>query len=244
MPIVSVRQLSKSYGENTVIDHLDLDIDQSSVVAVLGRSGSGKSTLLRCIGGLEVFQTGQVACGDQVLLPMQAADQSYFRNIGIVFQHFNLFPHLTALSNVTIALRKVQRLDKELVAKRGRKALETVGLWEKASAYPARLSGGQQQRVAIARALALEPKILLLDEVTSALDPELVEEVIGVLRSLAERGDTMLLVTHDIRFAQTVADHVVFMHKGKIHEQGKAHEVIRQPKTDEFAQFLGIANKL
>jgi polar amino acid transport system ATP-binding protein len=119
-------------------------------------------------------------------------------------------------------------------------ALEIVGLWEKKDAYPARLSGGQQQRVAIARALALQPKILLLDEVTSALDPELVEEVVGVLRSLAKRGHTMLLVTHDIRFAQTVADHIVFMHKGKIHEQGPAHELIRQPRTDELAQFLGM----
>ena len=227
MPLVSVRQLSKSYGKNTVINGLDLDIEESSVVAVMGRSGSGKSTLLRCIGGLEIFQSGQLTTG-------------YFRNIGIVFQHFNLFPHLTALSNVTIALRKVQGLSKNVVMERGRAALETVGLWEKADAYPARLSGGQQQRVAIARALALEPKILLLDEVTSALDPELVEEVIGVLRSLAERGHTMLLVTHDIRFAETVADHIVFMHKGKIHEQGNAREIIRQPKTDELAQFLGF----
>jgi polar amino acid transport system ATP-binding protein len=240
MPLVSVRQLSKSYGKNTVIDGLDLDIEKSSVVAVMGRSGSGKSTLLRCIGGLEIFQSGQLTCGDQELKAHQAADKGYFRNIGVVFQHFNLFPHLTALSNVTIALRKVQGLSKNVVMERGRAALETVGLWEKADAYPARLSGGQQQRVAIARALALEPKILLLDEVTSALDPELVEEVIGVLRSLAERGHTMLLVTHDIRFAETVADHIVFMHKGKIHEQGAAREIIRQPKTDELAQFLGL----
>jgi polar amino acid transport system ATP-binding protein len=223
-----------------VLDGLSLDIEKSSVVAILGRSGSGKSTLLRCIGGLEVFQSGQVKCDTQELKANQAADKSYFRNIGVVFQHFNLFPHLTALSNVTIALRKVQKLAKEVVDERGRRALETVGLWDKADAYPARLSGGQQQRVAIARALALEPKILLLDEVTSALDPELVEEVIGVLRSLAERGHTMLLVTHDIRFAQTVADQIVFMHQGKIHEQGNAREIIRQPRTDELAQFLGI----
>lgn len=240
MPLVSVRQLSKSYGANKVIDGLEMDIQEGSVVAVLGRSGSGKSTLLRCIGGLEVFEAGQLTCGDRALKAHQSADQGYFSNIGIVFQHFNLFPHLTALSNVTIALRKVQRLSADVVAERGRVALETVGLWEKKDAYPARLSGGQQQRVAIARALALEPKILLLDEVTSALDPELVEEVVGVLRALAKRGHTMLLVTHDIRFAQTVADHIVFMHKGKIHEQGPAHELIRQPRTDELAQFLGM----
>jgi polar amino acid transport system ATP-binding protein len=240
MPLVSVRHLSKSYGSSLVLDSLSLDIEKSSVVAVLGRSGSGKSTLLRCVGGLEVFQSGQVSCDTQELKAHQAADKSYFRNIGVVFQHFNLFPHLTALSNVTIALRKVQKLSKQVVEERGRRALETVGLWDKAHAYPARLSGGQQQRVAIARALALEPKILLLDEVTSALDPELVEEVIGVLRSLAERGHTMLLVTHDIRFAQTVADQIVFMHQGKIHEQGPAREIIRQPRTDELAQFLGI----
>lgn len=240
MPLVSVRQLSKSYGANKVIDGLEMDIQEGSVVAVLGRSGSGKSTLLRCIGGLEEFEAGQLTCGDRALKANQSADQGYFSNIGIVFQHFNLFPHLTALSNVTIALRKVQRLSADVVAERGRMALEIVGLWEKKDAYPARLSGGQQQRVAIARALALQPKILLLDEVTSALDPELVEEVVGVLRSLAKRGHTMLLVTHDIRFAQTVADHIVFMHKGKIHEQGPAHELIRQPRTDELAQFLGM----
>jgi polar amino acid transport system ATP-binding protein len=239
MALVSVRNLSKRYGQLPVLDGLSTEIAAGEVVAIVGRSGSGKSTLLRCIGGLEVFQAGDVKCGEAALAAGQVAGKDYFRNVGIVFQHFNLFPHLTVFSNVTIALRQVQKLEKSVANERATEALRTVGLLEKSAAYPARLSGGQQQRVAIARALALKPKIMLLDEVTSALDPELVDEVTTVLRGLAEQGNTMLIVTHDIQFAASVADRIVFMHAGRIHEEGTSSDLLSRPQTEEFIRFLG-----
>ncbi|MEQ1954641.1 amino acid ABC transporter ATP-binding protein [Mesorhizobium sp. CN2-181] len=239
MALVSVRNLSKQYGQLPVLDGMSTEIAAGEVVAIVGRSGSGKSTLLRCVGGLEVFQAGEVMCGDAALTAGQVAGKDYFRNVGIVFQQFNLFPHLTVFSNVTIALRQVQKLKKPVAAERATQALRTVGLLEKSDVYPARLSGGQQQRVAIARALALKPKIMLLDEVTSALDPELVEEVTNVLRGLAEQGNTMLIVTHDIQFAASVADRIVFMHAGRIHEEVKPTDLLSRPQTEELVRFLG-----
>jgi polar amino acid transport system ATP-binding protein len=225
----------KRFGNSTVLKDLSLELMPGEVVAILGRSGSGKSTLLRCLAGLESIDGGEIELlGRRIDRPRQLQGQ-----VGFVFQHFNLFPHLTALGNITVALRWVRKLDRHAADERGRAALADVGLADKANERPARLSGGQQQRVAIARSIVMEPKLMLFDEATSALDRELVAEVLAVIRNLAERGMTMLIVTHELHFAQGVADRILFLDAGAIAEEGAAEKILRQPKTRALQQFLG-----
>jgi polar amino acid transport system ATP-binding protein len=209
-------------------------------VAVVGRSGSGKSTLLRCIAGLETVQGGRIeVCGHEVGLPGSAARAQLRRDVGMVFQSYNLFPHLTVERNITLALTLVKKESKEAARKRAADVLALVGLTDKLRSYPEQLSGGQQQRVAIARSLALQPQVMLFDEVTSALDPELTAEVLAVMEDLARRGMTMISVTHEMGFARRVADLVVFMHQGKVWEIGPTADLFANPKTAEFKQFVG-----
>ncbi|SBN63269.1 polar amino acid transport system ATP-binding protein [Curtobacterium sp. 9128] len=246
---ISIRGAVKAFGDNRVVDGIDLDLAAGSVTAILGPSGSGKSTLLRAINHLEPPDRGVVTIGDETIgvrlvpgsgrykeLPERAILRQRAR-IGFVFQHFNLFPHLTALENVIEGLvASGVRVASARV--RGIALLEQVGLGDRADARPRQLSGGQQQRVAIARALALEPEVLLLDEPTSALDPELVGEVLGVIRSLAASGTTLVIVTHEVAFAREVADHVVFLDHGRIVEQGPPSQVIDAPRHDRTRAFL------
>ncbi|MEM9144990.1 MAG: amino acid ABC transporter ATP-binding protein [Pseudomonadota bacterium] len=236
-PILDIRALHKSFGATAVLQGIDLAVAQGELVFIIGPSGSGKSTLLRCCNRLEEPSAGSIMVdGADIMAP--GVDLNAMRlRMGMVFQSFNLYPHMTALGNVTLALRKVQRQARAEAEERGRAALAQVGLAEKARSYPAQLSGGQQQRVAIARALALEPKIMLFDEPTSALDPELVGSVLTVMRSLREQGMTMLVVSHEMRFARDAADRVIFMDGGRIVEQGPPGALFgapREPRTQAF----------
>ncbi len=238
MSLVELRQVVKRYGTHTVLDQVDLRVESGEIVAVIGRSGSGKSTLLRCINGLEPVQAGEVEV-DGVAVHRPGADLRGLRaRVGFVFQSYNLFPHLTAEKNITLGPRIVQGVDPTRATELARQALRRVGLEEKMQAYADELSGGQQQRVAIARCLAMSPKLMLFDEITSALDPELVGEVLKVLEDMARDGMTMLLVTHEMNFARRVADRVVFMHQGKVWEQGPAEQIFAEPRTDALRQFL------
>ncbi|WP_395111546.1 amino acid ABC transporter ATP-binding protein [Actinomadura sp. SCN-SB] len=235
---IEITDLRKSFGANEVLRGIDLDVRAGEVVCVIGPSGSGKSTLLRCVNLLEEPSSGTVrVTGVEVTDPEVDID-AVRRRIGMVFQSFNLFPHLTALGNVTIAQRKVLRRGKAEAERTAREVLERVGLADKLASYPARLSGGQQQRVAIARSLAMGPEVMLFDEPTSALDPELVGDVLGVMRELAEDGMTMLVVTHEMSFAREVADRVVFMDDGVIVEEGPPSQVIDAPRHDRTRAFL------
>jgi polar amino acid transport system ATP-binding protein len=236
--LVELRQVVKRYGAHTVLDQVDLQVEAGEIVAIIGRSGSGKSTLLRCINGLEPVQAGEVVV-DGVAVHQPGADLRGLRaRVGFVFQSYNLFPHLTAEKNITLGPRIVQGVDPTRATELARHALRRVGLEEKMRAYADELSGGQQQRVAIARCLAMSPKLMLFDEITSALDPELVGEVLKVLEDMARDGMTMLLVTHEMNFARRVADRVVFMHQGKVWEQGPAEQIFAEPRTDALRQFL------
>lgn len=238
MSLVELRQVVKRYGNHTVLDHVDLQVQAGEIVAIIGRSGSGKSTLLRCINGLEPVQGGEVHV-DGVAVHQRGSDLRGLRaRVGFVFQSYNLFPHLTVQDNVTLGLRIVQKVGSKEASDVARQALRRVGLEDKMAAYADELSGGQQQRVAIARSLAMSPRIMLFDEITSALDPELVGEVLKVLETMAGEGMTMLLVTHEMNFARRVADRVVFMHQGKVWEQGPAEQVFAEPQTDALRQFL------
>jgi len=231
-PVLSVRGLVKSYGERTVLDGVDLDVAEHQVVVLIGASGSGKSTLLRCVDLLEDIDDGQIFLdGTDISDPRIDADAAR-RAMGMVFQSFNLFPHMTALANVALAPRVVHRSSRIAAEERGRELLARVGLSEKADAYPDRLSGGQQQRVAIARALAYDPRLLLLDEITSALDPELVGDVLDLVGELAESGRTIVMATHEMGFARQVADVVCFLDGGRIIESGSAAEVLTNPQQD------------
>ncbi len=238
-PIVRIQALRKRFGENEVLKGIDLDVQAGEVVAIIGKSGSGKSTLLRCINGLEVFQQGALKVDGQ---PLKHGDAKAMRalrqHVGMIFQSFNLFPHLTVGRNVMLAPTLVKARDGEASASQARALLERVGLAEKFDAWPDQLSGGQQQRVAIARALAMEPSVMLCDEITSALDPELVGEVLRVVERLAEEGMTLMMVTHEMNFARKVADRVVFMHAGRIHEMGPPQQLFGAPQTPELQQFL------
>ena len=238
-PIVDIRGLRKRYGSLEVLKGIDLAVAPGEVVAIIGKSGSGKSTLLRCINGLEVFQEGSLSVDGQPLKSGDAAAMRALRQrVGMVFQSFNLFPHLSVGRNILLApgLVKGQRgAEAEAMARR---LLDRVGLADKYEAWPDQLSGGQQQRVAIARALAMQPAVLLCDEITSALDPELVGEVLKVVAGLAADGMTLLMVTHEMNFARQVADRVVFMHAGRIHEMGPPAELFGRPRTPELQQFL------
>lgn len=241
--MIRIRGLQKSYGDHAVLRGIDFDVLPSQVVVVIGPSGSGKSTLLRCCNGLEVAQGGTVEICGQMLqnegeqLP-EAALNRLRMQVGMVFQGFNLFPHLSVLENLMLAPLQLKRARRPEARDRAMQLLERVGLSHKAEAYPAQLSGGQQQRVAIARALAMEPKLMLFDEPTSALDPELVGEVLAVMKQLAGEGMTMLVVTHEMGFAREVADELVFMDAGVVVERGNPREVMSDPKHDRTKAFL------
>ena len=235
---IELRGLRKSFGDNEVLKGVDLQVRTRDVVCVIGASGSGKSTLLRCVNRLEEPTAGQVLI-DGIDITHPDCDLDLVRQrIGMVFQQFNLFPHLTVMGNVTLAQRKVLGRSEGEAREVAMARLERVGLAEKADAYPAQLSGGQQQRVAIARALAMDPEMMLFDEATSALDPELVGEVLDVMRTLASEGMTMLVVTHEMGFARRVADRVVFMDQGVIAEEGPPDQVLGSPSTPRLQQFL------
>jgi polar amino acid transport system ATP-binding protein len=237
-PLLRVRGLRKTFGSTVVLDDLDLDVDPHEVVVLIGASGSGKSTLLRCVDLLEQVDDGVVELeGRDVADPRVDADAVRAR-MGIVFQSFNLFPHLTVLDNVTLAPRKVHGTPREQAEEEALAMLQRVGLRDKARAHPDELSGGQQQRVAIARALVNDPVLMLFDEVTSALDPELVGEVLAMLRDLKSEGMTMLVATHEMGFARQVADRVCFLHAGRVLEQGPAEQVLGDPRHERTRQFL------
>jgi polar amino acid transport system ATP-binding protein len=239
MALVEIRDLRKSFGTNEVLKGITLDVAAGEVIAIIGKSGSGKSTLLRCINGLESFQAGSLQVEGQALQHGNAAAMRQLRQrVGMIFQSFNLFPHLTVGKNIMLAPTLVKQADKGAAAEQARKLLARVGLAEKFDAFADQLSGGQQQRVAIARALAMEPAVLLCDEITSALDPELVGEVLNVVQALAEEGMTLLMVTHEMGFARKVADRVVFMHQGRVHEMGPPAALFGSPQTPELKQFL------
>ena len=239
MSLVEISSLRKSFGTNEVLKGIDLQVQAGEVIAIIGKSGSGKSTLLRCINGLEEFQSGALTVDS---LPLQYNDAAAMRvlrqKVGMIFQSFNLFPHLTVGQNIMLAPKLVKQTSQADGVAQARKLLERVGLAEKFDALPDELSGGQQQRVAIARALAMQPAVLLCDEITSALDPELVGEVLRVVESLAAEGMTLLMVTHEMAFARKVAQRVIFMHQGRVHEMGTPAALFGCPQTPELQQFL------
>ncbi len=238
MSFVELKSVVKRYGQHTVLQDVSLKVERGEIIAIIGRSGSGKSTLLRCINGLEPVQAGEVWV-DGVAVHDPSSDMRALRaHVGIVFQSFNLFPHLTVERNITLGPTIVKGVSKSDAAKLARDALRKVGLEEKIGAFADQLSGGQQQRVAIARSLAMAPNIMLFDEITSALDPELVGEVLLVLEAMARDGMTMLLVTHEMNFARRVAHRVVFMNQGRVWEQGPSSEFFASPKTEELKSFL------
>lgn len=236
--MIEIENVQKSFGDFKVLDDVSLSVQTGEVVSIIGGSGSGKSTLLMCINGLEPIQGGKIIV-DGVEVHAKGTDLNKLRtNIGIVFQQWNAFPHLTVLENVTLAPRKVLGKSRAEAEEIGRKQLEHVGLGDKLSTYPGKLSGGQQQRMAIARALAMSPKYMLFDEVTSALDPQLVGEVLDTMRLLAKEGMTMILVTHEMAFAREVSDRVAFFKAGKMHEIGTPDQIFGNPQRPETAQFL------
>ena len=237
-PVVQLEAVRKSFGDNLVLDGVDLTVSAGEVLVVIGPSGSGKSTLLRCVNLLEPLDSGRIFFEGEEITAKGAPVSRIRQRIGIVFQQFNLFPHLTALDNLTLAARRVRKMPRAEAEKRAHELLARVGLAEKAGQHPHQLSGGQQQRVAIARALMMEPHVMLFDEVTSALDPELVGEVLVVMRDLARDGMTMLVVTHEMSFARDVGDRVIFMDGGRIVEQGDPEEVLDRPREERTRQFL------
>jgi ABC-type polar amino acid transport system ATPase subunit len=236
--MIELEGVRKSFGDNLVLDGIDLSVDPGEVLVVIGPSGSGKSTLLRCVNLLEPIDEGRIFFEGQEITARGVRVDRVRQRIGIVFQQFNLFPHLRTIDNVTIAARRVGKIPKGEAVKRAHELLEQVGLDGKARSYPHQLSGGQQQRVAIARALMMRPHVMLFDEVTSALDPELVGEVLVVMRDLAQDGMTMLVVTHEMQFARDVGDRLIFMDGGKIVEEGQPIEVLDRPKAERTRRFL------
>lgn len=245
--IIRLEGLSKTYGEHCVLPGIDLSVCQGEVLAIIGPSGSGKSTLLRSINYIETPTSGRIRVDDVSVEVGKNDDVGKIRqlraNLGMVFQSFNLFPHMTVLQNVALPQQRVLKRSREEAEEIGRKLLARVGLADKANQYPVRCSGGQQQRVAIARALALEPKVMLFDEPTSALDPELGVEVLNVMRELAESGMTMLVVTHEMGFAENVSDHALIMADGVILENGPSRDVIRNPQSERARRFLSAVNE-
>ncbi|WP_034298963.1 amino acid ABC transporter ATP-binding protein [Herbaspirillum sp. RV1423] len=239
MPIVEIDNITKSFGSNQVLNGISLSVERGQVIAVIGRSGSGKSTMLRCINGLETIDGGSITVAGHKLTARHEHLIALRKDVGMVFQHYNLFPHLTVEENVMLSPRIVKKVATEKARETAIKVLQQVGLDHKRDAYPEQLSGGQQQRVAIARSLAMEPQVMLFDEVTSALDPELTQEVLKVMEELARGGMTMLLVTHEMEFARRVADLTVFMHQGKVWEARPSREFFADPQTPEARQFIG-----
>lgn len=246
-PILTIRGLEKSFGDNHVLRGIDLEVRQGDCIAILGASGSGKSTFLRCLNFMEIPSDGEVTYAGKTIGTARTGKPRLYpeseltkvrQKVGMVFQQFNLFPHMTVLGNVTEGLRTVQGMDMASAEKRAQTELERVGLAEKANEYPSHLSGGQKQRVAIARALALAPDVMLFDEPTSALDPELVGEVLNVIRGIAEDGRTMLLVTHEVGFAYHVANRVIFIADGIIQEEGPPEQVLKNPQNPRTQAFL------
>lgn len=247
-PLLKINNLHKQYGQVEVLKGIDLTLSRGDVVTLIGSSGSGKTTLLRCVNLLEEFQQGDIFLNGQAIGYHQQQNKrirhpekviAQHRSMtGMAFQQFNLFPHLTALQNVTLGLLKVKKMSKSEAVDAAEHWLERVGLLARRDHYPGQLSGGQQQRVAIARAIAMNPSLMLFDEVTSALDPELVGEVLAVIKSLVEDGMTMLLVTHEMRFAYEVSDRIVFMNQGRIEEEGSPKQLFHQPVSPRLAEFI------
>jgi polar amino acid transport system ATP-binding protein len=238
MSLVELSEVVKRYGANTVLNRVSLAVERGEIIAVIGRSGSGKSTLLRCINGLEPIQEGRIVFDGQTVNDPATDLRKLRQRVGIVFQSFNLFPHLSVEKNITLAPRVVKGMEPGAARELALSVLARVGLAEKIDAYPDQLSGGQQQRVAIARSLAMQPQLMLFDEITSALDPELTGEVLKVLEQVAGEGMTMMLVTHEMGFARRVATRLIFMHEGRIWEEGRAAEVLAKPRTPELETFL------
>jgi ABC-type polar amino acid transport system ATPase subunit len=237
-PVLELRGLRKSFGEHEVLRGIDLTVDRHEVICVIGASGSGKSTLLKTVNLLEGIDDGQVLLqGTDISDPRVDVDATRAR-IGVVFQQFNLFPHVTVLDNVTLASRKVHGVDRATAEQTARRLLDRIGLADFAGSYPDRLSGGQQQRVAIVRAIASDPELLLLDEVTSALDPMLVGEVLDLVTELKQQGSTILMTTHEMHFARNVADRIVFLHRGEVVEQGTSAAVLDAPQHPALVEFL------
>ena len=237
-PIIELRNVSKSFGRLRVLNHVDLEIASGEVVVICGPSGSGKSTLLRCINGLEHIDEGQIVIEGEVVDRSPSMVRRLSPKVGMVFQSFNLFPHLTILQNLLLAPTRVSKVARDEAAARAQRLLRLVGISEKADAYPDMLSGGQQQRVAIARALCMQPDVMLFDEPTSALDPEMINEVLDVMKNLASEGMTMAVVTHEMGFAREVADRIVFMDAGQIVETGEPAAFFTNPREDRTRRFI------
>jgi polar amino acid transport system ATP-binding protein len=236
--LVELHNVVKRFGANTVLDRVSLSLEAGEIIAVIGRSGSGKSTMLRCINGLEPIQEGRIVFDGETVNDPATNLRKLRQRVGIVFQSYNLFPHLSVERNITLGPRVVKGMEREAARELAAGALARVGLADKIDAYPDQLSGGQQQRVAIARSLAMKPQLMLFDEITSALDPELTGEVLKVLEKVAEEGMTMMLVTHEMGFARRVATRLIFMHQGRIWEEGRASDVLAKPRTAELETFL------
>jgi polar amino acid transport system ATP-binding protein len=235
---ISIKNLVRRFGDTVAVDNVSLEIEKGEVVVIIGPSGSGKSTLLRCLNALEDFDSGQIII-DNIIVDKNRRNIHNLRlEVGMVFQQFNLFPHLTVLNNVMLAQKVVRKRSKKEASDKGYRLLESVGLVEKVDAYPAELSGGQKQRVAIARALAMDPEVMLFDEVTSALDPEMIGEVLEVMKNLASEGKTMVVVSHKMSFAREVADRMIFMENGKIVEQGPPSQILDNPIRQRTRAFL------
>lgn len=238
--LLTIEHLKKSFGDNVILDDVNLTVKQGEVIVIIGPSGCGKSTLLRCINALEPIQAGQILLDGEQIEPKSKNLTQLRQKIGMVFQSYELFPHLSVLDNIMLAPTKVQKRPKDEVKEEALALLERVGLAEKAKSYPRELSGGQKQRVAIVRALCMHPEILLFDEVTAALDPEMVREVLDVMLNLAAQGRTMLIVTHEMQFAKAVADRVIFLDNGNIVEDATPDEFFNHPKTSRAKQFLNM----
>lgn len=240
VPILQVKGLIKKYDDKLVLNKLDLQVDKGKVIAILGPSGCGKSTFLRCLNGLEDVQGGEILFENKSLIGKTTEWRDVRQRIGMVFQSYDLFPNLTVLENILLSPLKVQKRKREEAKKQALELLERVGLADRANDYPRQLSGGQKQRIAIVRALCINPEIMLFDEVTASLDPEMVREVLDVIAQLATQGMTMLIVTHEMNFAKLVADEVIFMDKGSILEQAPVEQFFSNPQTERAQQFLNI----
>ncbi len=236
--MVEIKDLNKWFGKNQVLKNINLKVSKGEVVVILGPSGSGKSTLLRCINCLETVNSGEIQVGDDTITDPKINIYEARKKIGVVFQHFNLFPHLSVIKNITIGCTEVLKMPHEKAEKLAKQLLERVGISDKTNSYPSEISGGQKQRVAIARALAMQPQLMMFDEPTSALDPEMIEEVLNVIKDLAKENRTMILVTHEIGFAREAADRAIFIDDGEIIEEGSPEEFFSNPKTDRAKLFL------
>ncbi|NDV86582.1 ATP-binding cassette domain-containing protein [Aurantimonas aggregata] len=244
MALVEIRNVHKSFGNLEVLKDVSLSVEEGEIVTIIGRSGSGKSTLLRCINALETIDSGEILIEGQKIGPKMPNLKEMRQRVGIVFQSFNLFPHLKVERNITLAPTLTGRVSKKEARALAERVLAKVGLAEKIDSYPEQLSGGQQQRVAIARCLAMSPHLMLFDEVTSALDPELVGEVLKVMEDMARQGMTMILVTHEMGFARNVASKIVFMHQGRVWEEGSPAELFSNPRTPELQAFIGSTRQI